>query len=154
MLNDGQPAANTKHAPNHIQAVNMGGGNEKYQVLRLDVDNFWGSQCCIHQTSIISVIYNASNNELICTKTLVKNCIVLTDRTLYQQWYQAAYVLPLGHMKGTNLTPEEEEILNNQKYYRKFKEEYTMKEKKNAKSNSLLEQQFQQSKLLVRTVEF
>lgn len=63
-------------------------------------------------------------------------------------------MLPLGHMKGTNLTPEEEEILNNQKCYRKFKEEYTMKEKKNAKSNSLLEQQFQQSKLLVHTVEF
>jgi small subunit ribosomal protein S8e len=53
------------------------------------------------------VVYNASNNDLVQTKTLVKNCIVLIDRTPYQQWYESHYALPLGHKKGAKLTPEE-----------------------------------------------
>ncbi|XP_006884045.1 PREDICTED: 40S ribosomal protein S8-like [Elephantulus edwardii] len=103
----GCPAANTKIGPRRIHTVRVRGGNKKYRALRLDVGNFsWGSECCTRKTRIIDVVYNASNNELVRTKTLVKNCIVLIDSTPYRQW------------------------------------------KKNAKISSLLEEQFQQGKLL------
>ena len=34
----------------------------------------------------MDVVYNASNNELVRTKTLVKNAIVQVDATLFKQW--------------------------------------------------------------------
>lgn len=58
---------------------------------------------CTRKTRIIDVVYNASNNELVRTKTLVKNCIVLIDSTPYRQWYEAHYALPLGRKKGAKL---------------------------------------------------
>ena len=72
--------------------------------MRRDVGNFsWGSECCTRKTKIIDVVYNASNNELVRTKTLVKNCIVLIDSTPYRQWYESHYALPLGRKKGAKL---------------------------------------------------
>ncbi|ELW67532.1 40S ribosomal protein S8 [Tupaia chinensis] len=103
-------------------------------------------QCCTRKTRIIDVVYNASKNELVRTKTLVKNCIVLTDSTPYRQWYESHYALPLGRKKGVKLTPEEEEILN-KKRAKKIRKKYD-ESKKNAKISSLLEEQFQQGKLL------
>lgn len=38
------------------------------------------------KTRIFDVMYNASNNELVRTKTLVKNAIVQIDATPYKQW--------------------------------------------------------------------
>ena len=55
------------------------------------------------KTRIIDVVYNASNNELVRTKTLVKNCIVLIDATPFRLWYESHYTLPLGQKKGTKL---------------------------------------------------
>uniref|UniRef100_A0A8C4V6A3 Small ribosomal subunit protein eS8 n=1 Tax=Falco tinnunculus TaxID=100819 RepID=A0A8C4V6A3_FALTI len=101
---------------------------------------------CTRKTRIIDVVYNASNNELVRTKTLVKNCIVLVDSTPYRQWYEAHYALPLGRKKGAKLTPEEEEILN-KKRSKKIQKKYDER-KKNAKIASILEEQFQQGKLL------
>uniref|UniRef100_A0A8C4YIU6 Small ribosomal subunit protein eS8 n=2 Tax=Gopherus TaxID=38771 RepID=A0A8C4YIU6_9SAUR len=92
-----------------------------------------------HMTRITDVIYNASSNELVQTKTLVKNCIILIVRTLYQQWYEAHYALPLGHKKGIKLTPEEEEILN-----KMIQKKYD-KQKKNPKISSILRDQFHYS---------
>ncbi|KAJ8779529.1 hypothetical protein J1605_012413 [Eschrichtius robustus] len=143
----GRPAANTKIGPRRIHTVRVRGGNKKYRALRLDVGNFsWGSECCTRKTRIIDVVYNASNNELVRTKTLVKNCIVLIDSTPYRQWYESHYALPLGRKKGAKLTPEEEEILN-KKRSKKIQKKYDER-KKNAKISSLLEEQFQQGKLL------
>uniref|UniRef100_A0A8C2ULJ5 Small ribosomal subunit protein eS8 n=1 Tax=Chinchilla lanigera TaxID=34839 RepID=A0A8C2ULJ5_CHILA len=124
----GRPAANTKIGP---------GGNKKYGALRLAVGNFsWGSEGCTQKTSIIDVVCNACNNELVHTKTLVKTCI----------WYESHYALPLGRKTGAKLTPEEEEILN-KKGSKKIQKKYD-KRKKNTKFSSLLEAQFQQGKLL------
>ena len=120
----GRPAANTKIGPRRIHTVRVRGGNKKYRALRLDVGNFsWGSECCTRKTRIIDVVYNASNNELVRTKTLVKNCIVLIDSTPYRQWYESHYALPLGRKKGAKLTPEEEEILN-KKRSKKIQKKY------------------------------
>jgi small subunit ribosomal protein S8e len=41
----------------------------------------------------LDVVYNATNNELVRTKTVVKNCIVLVDATPFRQWYEAHYGL-------------------------------------------------------------
>jgi len=55
------------------------------------------------KTRIIDVIYNASNNELVRTKTLVKNAIVVIDATPFRQWYEGHYALPIGRRKTTKL---------------------------------------------------
>uniref|UniRef100_A0A2R9B4B8 Small ribosomal subunit protein eS8 n=1 Tax=Pan paniscus TaxID=9597 RepID=A0A2R9B4B8_PANPA len=107
----GRPAANTKIGPRRIHTVRVRG------------------ECCTRKTRIIDVVYNASNNELVHTKTLMSH-----------------YVLPLGRKKGAKLTPEEEEILN-KKRSKQIEKKYDER-KKNAKISSLLEEQFQQGKLL------
>uniref|UniRef100_A0A4X2K212 40S ribosomal protein S8 n=1 Tax=Vombatus ursinus TaxID=29139 RepID=A0A4X2K212_VOMUR len=142
----GHSLANTKISPCHIHTVQVQGSNKKYWALRLDVGTFSsGSDCCTRKTRIIDVVYNASNNELVRTKTLVKNCIVLIDSTSYRQWYKWYYALPLGRKKRAKLTPEEEEIFN-KKGSKKIQKKYEER-KKNAKISSLLEEQFQQGKL-------
>ncbi|ELK23708.1 40S ribosomal protein S8 [Myotis davidii] len=98
------------------------------------------------QGLFIDVVYNASNNELVRTKTLVKNCLLLIDSTPYQQRYEPHFTLPLGRKKGAKLTPEEEEILN-KKRSKKIQKKYDER-KQNAKISRLLEEQFQQGKLL------
>merc|ERR1712198_737161 len=76
----GRPAANTKLGPQRIHTVRTRGGNKKYRALRLDTGNFaWGSEGQTRKTRIIDVVYNASNNEMVRTKTLVKNAIVVID---------------------------------------------------------------------------
>ncbi|XP_037583194.1 40S ribosomal protein S8-like [Cebus imitator] len=133
--------------PHRIHTVRVRGGNKKYGILRPDVGCFsCGSECCTRKTGIIDVVCNASNNELVRTKTLVKNCIVLIDSTPYRQRYEPHYAPPLGRKKGAKLTPEEEEILNN-KDLKRFQKKYDAR-KKNAKISSLLEEQFQQGELL------
>jgi small subunit ribosomal protein S8e len=39
----------------------------------------------------LDVVYNATNNELVRTKTVVKNAIVQIDATPFRQWYEAHY---------------------------------------------------------------
>ncbi|GAV10010.1 hypothetical protein RvY_19496, partial [Ramazzottius varieornatus] len=61
---------------------------------------------------IVDVVYNASNNELVRTKTLVKNAIVTVDATPYRTWYEAHFGIPLGRKKGSKLSEAEEKNLN------------------------------------------
>ena len=37
------------------------------------------------------MVYNASNNELVRTKTLVKNCVVAIDATPFRTWFESHY---------------------------------------------------------------
>lgn len=48
---------------------------------------------------IMDVVYNASNNELVRTQTLVKNAIIQVDATPFKAWYQQHYGFELG-LKG------------------------------------------------------
>ena len=92
----GRPAANTKIGPRRIHTVRVRGGNKKYRALRLDVGNFsWGSECCTRKTRIIDVVYNASNNELVRTKTLV-----LIDSTPYPTVVQVPLCTAPGPQEG------------------------------------------------------
>ena len=52
-------------------------------------------------------MYNASNNELVRTKTLVKNCIVTIDATPFSQWYLNHYGVNLVTRKGKEGKVEE-----------------------------------------------
>lgn len=42
------------------------------------------------------MVYNASNNELVRTNTLVKNTIVVIDAAPFKQWYATHYGVELG----------------------------------------------------------
>merc|ERR1719300_890397 len=80
-----------------VRVVKTRGGNLKYRALRLDAGNFcWGSENCTRKVRILDVVYNSSNNELVRTKTLVKNAIVQVDANLFKQWYKQHYHIDLG----------------------------------------------------------
>merc|ERR1711924_47288 len=65
-----------------IHLIRTWGGNEKRRAMRVEQGNFsWGSEVATHKTRILDVVYNASDNDLVRTKTLVKNAIVLVDAT-------------------------------------------------------------------------
>merc|ERR1712137_1441117 len=92
-----------------IHTVRVRGGNKKFRALRLDQGNFsWGSEAISRKTRIIDVVYNACNNELVRTKTLVKNAIVVIDAAPFRQWFESHYALPLGRKKGPKLSEAEE----------------------------------------------
>ena len=96
----GRVPAMTKLAPKRIHEVRTRGGNTKFRALRLDSGSFsWGSENCGRKARILDVVYNASNNELVRTKTLVKNTIVQIDATAYRQWYEQHYGVTLGKKK-------------------------------------------------------
>jgi len=143
----GRPAANTKLGARRIHTIRTRGGNKKYRALRIDTGNFsWGSEAVARKTRILDVVYNASNNELVRTKTLVKNCIVVVDSTAHRAWYEAHYATPLGRKKGVKLNAEEEARIN-KKRSKKAKKKYDTR-KKMAKLEPALEEQFSTGRLL------
>eukprot|EP01066_Platyproteum_vivax_P020310 Platyproteum_vivax@DN8216_c0_g1_i1.p1 len=96
----GRPPANTKLGTQRIRQVRCRGGNLKYRALKLESGNFaWASEFCTRPSRILDVVYNASNNELVRTKTLVKNAIVLVDATPYKEYYAKKYGVELGRKK-------------------------------------------------------
>merc|ERR1711933_591659 len=102
---------------------------KKYRALRLDQGNFsWPSEAISRKTRIIDVVYNASNNEMVRTKTLVKNAIVVIDAAPFRQWFEAHYALPLGRKKGAKLSDAEEAILF-KKRSKKTEKKYTERKK-------------------------
>ena len=143
----GRPAASTKIGARRIHTIRTRGGNKKYRAMRLDTGNFsWGSEGVSRKTRVLDVVYNASNNELVRTKTLVKNAIVVIDAVPFRNWYEAHYSLPLSRKKGAKLTPEEEARLN-KKRSKKAQRKYDTR-KKTAKVESSLEEQFASGRLL------
>ena len=135
-----RPAAMTKLAPQRIHTLRVRGGNKKYRALRLDTGNFsWGSEAIARKTRIIDVVYNACNNELVRTKTLVKNAIVVIDAAPFRQWYEAHYALPLGRKKGAKLTDAEEAAIN-KKRSKKTQAKYTERQKESKVEQALLDQ--------------
>ena len=98
----GRVAAATKLGEKRVRVVRARGGNNKFRALRLNVGNFnWSSEGIAKKTKIIDVVYNASNNELVRTKTLVKNCVVTIDATPFKQWYLKHYNVEIGKKTKT-----------------------------------------------------
>ncbi|KAJ1897292.1 ribosomal protein S8A [Kickxella alabastrina] len=102
----GRQAANTKLGAKRIHEVRVRGGNKKFRAMRLEAGTYsWGSESISRSTRIVSVVYNASNNELVRTNTLVKGAIVQIDATPFRQWYENRYATVLGKKK--RVTEEE-----------------------------------------------
>jgi len=96
----GRPPSMTKIGAPRIHPLRVRGGNMKYRAMRLDTGNFsWGTEVCTRKTRILDVVYNASNNELVRTKTLVKNAIVQVDATPFKNWYESHYGYKVGGRK-------------------------------------------------------
>lgn len=91
-------------------------------------------------------MFNASNNELVRTKTLVKNAIVIIDATPFRQWYEAHYILPLGRKRETKQQLAEDPVLN-KKRCRSVMAKYLARQRF-AKVEPALEEQFGSGRLL------
>ena len=84
----GRQPTNTKLGAKRVRPVRTRGGNYKFRALKIDAGNFsWGSESITRKTRVLDVVYNATNNELVRTKTIVKNCIVVIDSNPFRQWY-------------------------------------------------------------------
>jgi len=81
----------------------------KWRALRLEVGNYaWGSENCTKKVRILDVNYNATSNELVRTKTLMKNAVVQVDAAPFRQWYLKKYGVDLGKKKkGAAVKTEE-----------------------------------------------
>lgn len=97
----GRQPANTKLSSNKtVRRVRVRGGNVKWRALRLDSGNYsWGSEAVTRKTRVLDVVYNASNNELVRTQTLVKSAIVQVDAAPFKQWYFQHYGIEIGRKK-------------------------------------------------------
>jgi small subunit ribosomal protein S8e len=75
----------------------------------LEAGNFsWGSEGISRKTRLLTVIYNASNNELVRTNTLVKGAVIQIDATPFRQWYESHYAITLGKKKASEEPKETE----------------------------------------------
>ena len=93
------------------------GGNSKYRALRLDNGNMsWASQNVTRKARILDVVYNASNNELVRTKTLVKGCIVQVDATPFKGFFLKKYGQEIGKKDKKGKTSKEEEHLKSSRH--------------------------------------
>jgi len=96
----GRVAGSTKIGVKRTILVRGRGNNTKHRALKLDHGNFsWGSESQSRKTRVLDVVYNATNNELVRTKTLVKNCIVRVDANPFRTWYLQHYNVELNKKK-------------------------------------------------------
>jgi small subunit ribosomal protein S8e len=115
----------TKLGAQRVHVIRVRGGNLKYRALRLDTGNFtWGTEglslaypqfrfvnsflVTTRKSRILDVVYNASNNELVRTKTLVKNSIIQIDATPFRTWYEQHYGVKIGVKKAKKAVEEAE----------------------------------------------
>ena len=115
----GRPMAHTKLGNKKIQKMRVRGGNYKFRALRLNTGNYnWQSEGIAIKTKILNVVYNASNNELVRTNTLVKNTIVRIDAIPFKN-HLVSYYFGLSAKENENfeldMTKWTEEGLGNTK---------------------------------------
>lgn len=95
-----QPAMTKLSSNKTVRRLRVRGGNVKWRALRLDSGNYsWGSEAITRKTRILEVVYNASNNELVRTQTLVKSAIVQVDAAPFKAWYTQHYGIEIGRKK-------------------------------------------------------
>jgi len=106
-----QPASTKLSSNKTVRRIRVRGGNVKWRALRLDTGNYsWGSEAVTRKTRILDVVYNASNNELVRTQTLVKSAIVQVDAAPFKQWYLQHYGIDIGRKKKTTAAKKEGEV--------------------------------------------
>jgi len=136
----------TKIGEKNIHTVRCRGGNLKFRALRLDSGNFsWGTEVCTRKVRVLDVTYNASNNELVRTKTLVKNAIVLVDAHPFKEWYESHYGVKVGIKKGQPSSTDEAEVKKSDKVKRKI-----ASRQKNRTLEHAIDHQFASGRLLAK----
>merc|ERR1712060_462009 len=144
----GRPVALCKVGTKRVRVVRCRGGNSKFRALRLDSGNFaWGSENCAKKVRILDVVYNATSNELVRTKTLTKNSIVQIDAQPFKQWYLKKYGSDLSK-RGKKANKEgKEEDKAEEKKSRHVIFKLKAREAKH-KLDPAVEEQFQSGRLL------
>ena len=88
----GRQASSTKLGDRKIVPVRGRGGNVKSRALRLNEGNFnWVSERITRKCKILEVLYNATNNELVRTQTMVRGAIVAVDPTPFKFYWSIHY---------------------------------------------------------------
>jgi small subunit ribosomal protein S8e len=106
----GRPSAMTRLGAKRVRVVRGRGGNLKFRALRVDNGNFsWGSENCTRKVRVMDVVYNATNNEYVRTKTLFKGTIVQVDAAPFKQFYAKHYGVALGRKAAKKDADAEEE---------------------------------------------
>ena len=125
----GRQPAMTRIGKKVVHLVRCRYGIKKYRALRLESGNFaWPTQAMAARTRIIKVVYNASNNELVRTNTLVRNAIVQVDATPYRQWFLKHYGIELGKKadKETKAEPEKKPSKQQLRKFARRARQYTL----------------------------
>jgi len=149
----GRPPAMTKMGAKRVRVVRGRGGNLKYRALRLDAGNYaWGSESVTKKVRILDVVYNATSNELVRTKTLLKNTVVQIDAQPFKQWYLKKYGVDLGKKtKGAAAKAGKDKKEEEEQKVEKKSRHVIAKQKHLAAKQKLdptLEDQFQSGRLL------
>ena len=142
-----QPADTKLSSEKRVRRVRVRGGNYKFRALRLHSGNFsWGSEAITAKSRIVNVVYNATNNELVRTQTLVKNAIVQIDAQPFKNWYRNHYKVEIGRKrKGEGmLEPEPQEADGCNRTKRKYKTRQT----KRSELDPRIDEQFATGRLL------
>jgi small subunit ribosomal protein S8e len=88
----GRQSSSTKVGERKVVNVRCRGGNIKRRALRLSEGNFtWVSEKIARKSKILEVVYNATNNELVRTQTLVKGAVVAIDPTPFKYFWHIHY---------------------------------------------------------------
>jgi len=150
-----QPSMTKLSSNKTVRRVRVRGGNVKWRALRLDTGNYsWGSEAVTRKTRILDVVYNASNNELVRTQTLVKSAIIQVDAAPFRQWYEQHYGLDIGRKKKAaaaakkETTEEGEATAEEEKKKSKHLLKKIEKRQEGHKLDSHLEEQFASGRLL------
>eukprot|EP00401_Gymnodinium_catenatum_P044711 CAMPEP_0117487216 /NCGR_PEP_ID=MMETSP0784-20121206/15879_1 /TAXON_ID=39447 /ORGANISM="" /LENGTH=207 /DNA_ID=CAMNT_0005281853 /DNA_START=28 /DNA_END=651 /DNA_ORIENTATION=+ len=142
----GRPPAMTKLGAKRVRPVRCRGGNMKYRALRLDSGNYaWGSENCTRKVRILDVVYNATSNELVRTKTLLKNTVVQIDAQPYKQWYLKRYGVDLGKKTKGKKVEDSDEKSEKRSRHVLFRQKHRLSKQK---LDPVLEEQFQSGRLL------
>merc|ERR1712032_588419 len=116
----------------------------KRRAMRVEQGNYsWGSEVATHKTRILDVVYNASDNDLVRTKTLVKNAIVLVDATPFKLYYIKHYGLNKDYFNQG----KSESVFDDKKRSRKAQRNVGAN-RKHRKLNSEIEDQLRQGRIL------
>mmetsp|Transcript_14830 Transcript_14830/g.21888 ORF Transcript_14830/g.21888 Transcript_14830/m.21888 type:complete len:204 (+) Transcript_14830:76-687(+) len=143
----GRPPAMTKIGEPRIHEVRCRGGNKKFRALKLESGNFsWGSEVCTRKVRILDVTYNASNNELVRTKTLVKGAIVLIDAHPFKSWYESHYGVKVGLKKAGEESTELDDISGKPKE----SQERIKSRRQNRVMEAALDHQFASGRILAK----
>lgn len=144
-----RPAAMTKLTVDEkrVRTIRTRGGNRKFRALRLSTGSFsWGTEAVSKKSRILNVVYNASNNELVRTNTLVKGCIVAIDAHPFQTWYEARYGVKVGQKK----TGKKVEVVEDVKRSRRAARKMSTRKRDARPLAKAIDEQFAGNRLLAR----